>query len=120
MNKSAKVLAIISLVLTCFIGIAFVFSTLWFGSGIHEISVYDPNAEGMNGLGVAVALILLAYSGVAHFLIFIPTIIMSSISAAKKNRMGMILTIINVALMVITVLYFIIFFVYGNATGTLS
>ena len=45
---------------------------------------------------------------------------MSSISAAKKNRMGKILTIINVALMVITVLYFIIFFAYGKATGTLS
>ena len=116
MNKSAKVLAIISLVLTCFIGIAFVFSTLGFGSGIHEINVYDDE----NGFRLLGALILLAYSGVAQFLIFVPTIIMSSISAAKKNRMGKIITIINVALMVITVSYFIIFFVYGKATGTLS
>ena len=120
MNKSAKVLAIISLVLTCFIGIAFVLSTLWFGSGIHEISIYDPNAEGMNGLGVAVAVILLAYTGVAHFLIFIPTMIMSIISAVKENKMGLVLTVINFSLMLITVLYFIIFFIYGKATGVLS
>ena len=120
MNKNGKVLAIVALVFTCIGAIAFIASTIWFASGITEIAKYNPNDDSMSALGVALSLALLIYSALIHGFIEIPTLICGGISVARKNKMGKVVVLINVALIAITIIYFIIFFVYGVSRGAFN
>jgi hypothetical protein len=107
-------------VFTCIGLLAFISCTIWFVSGILEISSYNPNNQDTNAFGVGIILVLFVYSALIYGAIEIPTFIFSSISAAKKEKMGKILLWINIALVIITILYFIVFFAFGSIKGVMN
>jgi hypothetical protein len=121
MDKKGQSLANLALVFMIISSILTVVVAFFFKEGLPDVLNYNPDGnESYNSLGVAFVLVFLFGAAGIEALVLIPSLIMSTIATVQKNKKGLVVLIIDIALLVITLSLVLGFYLFAKSKGVIS
>lgn len=116
MSKKLKVLQIANIVFTAILFALFVLITLMAIEILVDISKYTPNADS-NTLGIGLGFVFFLIFSISGLIPLVLNVIIGAMGIKRGSAICKICVIINIAILLITVIFFASILLYSGSKG---